>query len=429
MPLIMKMPFHSLFQFAICVMLVSCPEHLIAQTDTHTQVTAKGELIRPAVPDSVVTDPELKLYEFDGPLTTLRFGGGYMYEYAGFLQDAESKKQVTMQSGFKVRDARLTMGGKFKTKREITWKVGIMYDGEVKSWYLRESGVIFKLNKSWGSLFVGRTKEGYSLSKVMVGYAIWHSERNTGIDVIPILADGIKYFGFLEKPKIIWNIGLYNDWLSEGQGFSTYQYQFVSRIGFLPVYSGMYKPVLHIGLNYRYGKVKNGTIRVRSKPEVSGAPYFVDSDVFSSDYSNSIGGELYYRNGKFLFGSEYHMHQFHSPEKGNPIFKGGEAFVSYMFTGEIKPYMSNGGIFGFTKVKKSLFRGGLGAIEGMLRISNMDINDAQIEGGSYWRITPMVNWFLSDNIRLYLNYGYVVLKRYNTEGATQIFQSRVLFSF
>src|SRR5688572_24209711 len=89
----------------------------------------QGEVFRPATLDSVTQQPELKLNEFDGPLASLKFGGGIMYEYAGYDQDEESKSQVSPEAGHKLRDARFTMSGKFKTKREITYKVGIMYDG------------------------------------------------------------------------------------------------------------------------------------------------------------------------------------------------------------------------------------------------------------------------------------------------------------
>jgi phosphate-selective porin OprO/OprP len=70
-----------------------------------------------------------------------------------------------------------------------------------------------------GHLFVGRTKEGFSLSKVMVGYTGWTMERQMAIDVIPILADGIKWLGYLPKQKILWNIGAYGDWLSKNESF------------------------------------------------------------------------------------------------------------------------------------------------------------------------------------------------------------------
>jgi phosphate-selective porin OprO and OprP len=41
----------------------------------------------------------------------------------------------------------------------------------------------------------------------------------------------------------------------------------------------------------------------------------------------------------------------------------------------------------------------------------------------------MVNWHLSDNIRLELAYGYGRLDRFDLRGATQFFQSRIQFTF
>jgi len=40
-------------------------------------------------------------------------------------------------------------------------------------------------------------------------------------------------------------------------------------------------------------------------------------------------------------------------------------------------------------------------------------------------VTPLVNWFLSDNLRLAAVYGYGVLDRFGLQGATQFFQFRI----
>jgi phosphate-selective porin OprO/OprP len=37
----------------------------------------------------------------------------------------------------------------------------------------------------------------------------------------------------------------------------------------------------------------------------------------------------------------------------------------------------------------------------------------------------MVNWHLSDNVRLEMNYGYGSLNRFGLSGATQFFQTRL----
>ena len=83
---------------------------------------------------------------------------------------------------------------------------------------MRESGVMVDVPELKGNIFVGRTKEGFSLNKVMVGYAGWTMERSTMSDAsIPILADGIKWLGYSPNHRWIWNVGFYGDWLSKNK--------------------------------------------------------------------------------------------------------------------------------------------------------------------------------------------------------------------
>src|SRR6185295_6044054 len=82
-------------------------------------------------------------------------------------------------------------------------------------WFVRETGVMINVPELWGNIFIGRTKEGFSMNKVMNGYAGWTMERQMALDVIPILADGIKWLGYLKKQRIFWNVGAFGDWLSE----------------------------------------------------------------------------------------------------------------------------------------------------------------------------------------------------------------------
>src|SRR4051812_40575895 len=161
--------------------------------------------------------------EFDGPVSTLKLSMGFMGDYAAYKQDAVSKEQFSLDPEFKVRDFRVILSGKIKNNRDITWRAGIMYDGQTHSWLLRETGVMINFPKIDGYIFVGRTKEGYSLVKVMNGHSIWGLERPMHVDIIPILADGIKYLGYLPKQHIVMNIGAFANWFSSKQSFSTYQ--------------------------------------------------------------------------------------------------------------------------------------------------------------------------------------------------------------
>jgi phosphate-selective porin OprO and OprP len=367
---------------------------------------------------------------FNGRFTTFKFGGGFLYEYAGYSQNEEGKSQMdsigtVLEPAFAVRDLRLVASGQLKTKRTINWKIGAMYDGPSSSWFIRESGIMVGVPELLGSFFVGRTKEGFSLNKVMNGYCGWTLERQMAIDVIPILADGVKWLGYLPKQRILWNLGVFTDWLSEGQSFSTFKWQTALRIGWLPIYSAEENTVLHLGINYRYGEPVGGEMRVRSRPEANPAPRFIDTEVFQSDHSNHIGGEAYYKSGPWMFGSEFYWHHFKSAIANDPLFFGGDVVVSYMITGESRPYYTSTSIFGFVPVKKSVFKGGPGAWEVLFRASTLDLDGGTIKGGKFWRVTPMVNWYLSKDVRFELAYGYGVLDRFNLKGTTQFFQCRI----
>jgi phosphate-selective porin OprO/OprP len=367
---------------------------------------------------------------FNGRFTTFKFGGGFLYEFAGYSQNKEARQQMDsigspLESTFATRDFRLVASGQLKTKRTISWKFGMMYDGPSGAWFIRETGVMVGVPELWGNIFVGRTKEGFSMNKVMNGYSGWTMERQMAIDVIPILADGVKWLGYLPKTRIFWNAGIYTDWLSEGQSFSTYKWQTATRIGWLPIYSKEDKTVLHVGINYRYGELLGGKIRVRSRPEANPAPRFIDTGDFQTNQSNHIGGEVYYSSGPWMFGSEFYWHRFNSSAVNDPLFFGAEAVVSYIMTGESRPYNTATGILGFVPVNKSVFKGGPGAWELLFRYSTLDLNGGTLQGGKFWRITPMINWYLSKDVRFELAYGYGVLDRFNLNGATQFFQARL----
>jgi phosphate-selective porin OprO/OprP len=404
-------------------------------TPPPAEPTLEGEI---EAGEAEVAAPRRKLVrwnELDGPITTFRFGAGLIYEGAWFSQDEASQEQFDLEPEDKVRDFRVLLKGRFKTKRPLTWTCGIMYDGASDSWLFRETGVMIAVPELWGHFFVGRTKEGFSLNKVMTGYAGWTLERATISDAtIPILADGIKWLGYLQKTRLLWNLGAYVDWLSHTQSFSTYSHQFVGRVAWLPIArergaSEKGPTLLHIGLNGRYGKVEDGELQLRSRPETNPAPYFVDTGKFPARDSRMAALEVYYRPGPLLVGGEYFVQKVKSPETGDPWFHGGDVVVSWLATGETRTYNTVGGYFKSVSPARTVFEGGPGAVELVGRLSYIDLDGGTLRGGRFWRFTPMVNWHLSDNLRLEVAYGYGTLDRFDLRGKTQFFQSRIQMVF
>jgi phosphate-selective porin OprO/OprP len=364
--------------------------------------------------------------EYDLPGTTFRFGGGILLDAAAYAQDADSKAQIAMEPDAGLRDFRILLKGRFKTARPFSWSLGYMYDGTDKEWRFRQTGVMIGFPELSGSLFIGRTKEGYSLIKVMVGYHGWTMERSPALDAfVPILADGLKWMGYHPGPRIFYNLGYYGDRLSEEEKFSTYDRQAVARIGWLPILSEKDGRLLHVAVMARDGTPDEGTIQVRSRPEAYLAPYFLDTGKIASEHARTTGVESYYRSGPWLFGGEYNW-QAVDPDGGRQVvFQAGDAVLAWIITGETRPYNAPGGYFEAVSPERTVFEGGPGAWEAVFHFSYTDFDAGPFQGGKFWRFTPMVNWHMSDNLRLELAYGYGTLDRFDLEGHTQFFQFRL----
>jgi hypothetical protein len=77
-------------------------------------------------------------------------------------------------------------------------------------------------------------------------------------------------------------------------------------------------------------------LQLRTRPEVFESPYFVDTGKFPATQTRISGIEAYYRPHSLLVGTEYFFDKVKSPEKGNPSFNGGDVFISWLPTGEVR---------------------------------------------------------------------------------------------
>ena len=368
----------------------------------------------------------LNRLRLDLGFTTFALGGGLLYDGAIFQPDSTSEDHFKLEPSIKVRDMRLLLSGKLHTKRAITWQAGIMRDMPTKTWLVRQTGFMIAVPEIWSHFFIGRAKEGFSLNKVMTGYDGWSMERLPFNDAtVPLLADGIKWLGITPNRHFFWNFGLFTDWLSEGQTFSSYNNQVVLRTGWVPLVSDSGGTLLHLGLNFRAGDANQDSLQLKSKPESFLSPSFIDTGRIPADGSWQIGPEAYYRAGSLLLGGEYSVQKVHSFEENNPTFHGGEVVIAWLPTGETRTYNTIGSYFRAISPLKTVIQGGPGAWEPVVKFSYSDLSNGVIDGGVLRRLTPMLNWHLTDNVRLEFAYGFGILDRFGTRSKTHFFQSRL----
>jgi phosphate-selective porin OprO/OprP len=365
--------------------------------------------------------------EWDLGFTTFRAGGGLLFDVAAYAQDSVSREQFPkLNAQFKLRDARFLFGGRFKTSRPFTWQAGIMYDGNTQKWFIRQTGFMVGVPEIYSSFFVGRAKEGFSLNKVMVGYDGWSMERLPFTDAtIPLLADGVKWLGYLPRFHWFWNLGAFTDVISAGQTFSSYNHQFVVRTGWTSLSADSSGTLFHAAMNFRAGSIHHDSLQLKSKPEAFPAPNFIDTGEIPAQSAMTLGPELYYRPGRLLLGGEYYWERVRSEATGNPWFHGGEFVIAWLTTGETRSYNVIGNYFREVSPDSTVVQGGPGAWAPMIKFSYSNLTNGPVQGGIFWRITPMLNWYLTDNVRLEFGYGYGELTRFGARGATQFFQSRI----
>ncbi len=245
--------------------------------------------------------------EYNLGFTTIAIGAGFLIDYATSNQDSLSRDQFHLVRQAKVRDSRFLLSGNFHTDRATTWQTGLFYDFSTSKWLVRQTMIAVAVPEIWGQIHIGRMKEGISLNRVMVGYDGWTLERFTFSDAaIPLLADGVKWVGYSPKAHLIWNLAGFTDWLSSRETFTYYRDQVVGRLAYLRMDSDTAGKLLHIGAGLHVGHPEHDTLQLKSKPEVSTAPNFIDTGKFPATLGKIGGLEVYYRAGSVLVGSEYY---------------------------------------------------------------------------------------------------------------------------
>ena len=423
----------SLHKCHVVIGLIAVGSTLFFSSVARAQDQTTDEAIEQAVAaeDEPIPPSDQKLMhwsDYKGEHATFHFGYNAMYDFVGYNQDPGSVAQWGLLNNpdSKLRDLRLLFSGTFpKSKHLLEWKAGYMRDGVNNTWLFRETGVIAAVPKIWGHVFIGRTKLGVSMIKQMSGASIMGLERAEIEDmIIPIQNDGIRWMAYLPKQHLVWNLGYFNETVLKNPLYPFMDQQYAARVIWLPLLSQTDGKVLHLAMNLKYGNPKDGKTQLKARPEASTAPYFLDTGIFPAEHEKVIGPEVWYRDNSLLLGGAYYFVGTEAPEE-NHQFQGGDACASWLMTGEVRRYNTRGGLFDFVYPKSSFFKGGTGAFEATIHATYTNVDSGAIQGGKFWRVSPMLAWYPSYEFRFTIGYGYGVLDRFGKHGGTQFFQIRL----
>ena len=223
-------------------------------------------------------------------------GGRIPFDYATYSQDDASKAQMDIEPLDDLRDFRLLFKGKLPIPG-VTYMLGYMYDKVKEDWRFRQTGIMVELRKAHGNLFVGRTKEGFSTSKIIVGYqgrtASAPPSTTLSFRSWQTASSGPRHHErqARARPRILLERA------NTERVFSSTALASGTRL-WLPL-AGTDKGVLHIALQARHALSTDGELHYRSKPESDQSQaYAIDTGKFAADSANAYGFETYYRPGR-----------------------------------------------------------------------------------------------------------------------------------
>jgi len=179
-----------------------------------------------------------------------------------------------------------------------------------------------------------------------------------------------------------------------------------ARITYAPLLSD--NRLVHIGasgMRQHFGADAGQDFRLRQRPEVHlFSTRLLDTGGIDADDSSTLGIEFAAVAGPLSAQAEYLRKRVDYSEQPSATFDGFYTYLSWLVTGESRPYSASSGKFGRIRPHKELASGGPGALELALRYSTLDLSDGPALGGEAANITLGLNWYMTDYAKLAFNW-------------------------
>lgn len=321
-----------------------------------------------------------------------------------------------------IRRTRLYVKGKLLKNLAYEVEYSLTGGGKWKDLYLVYTGLPDDL-----ILTLGHTKESFGLE------ALTSSKYNTFMErALPDIFISDRKLGLLlswEKHKknnygFGASLGAFgssiNDLEGEDGKYSitarTYQSTYLSK-----------KSFFHIGLSGAYNNIGDQKHKLSTRAESHLGSKILKSKISHTDDTLRYGVEAVYQNGSFSLQSEYLYDSINTIKDETYNFSGWYAQMSYFFTDDARRYKLKEGVYGRIKPNHSVEKSGMGAWEGALRISSIDLNDLDEKNGEAYEYTAGLNWYLIENMRIMAN--YIVTDLDDESETPEIFQLRLQYDF
>ena len=359
--------------------------------------------------DGSVAENGFGLKSKDGN-TTAQFTGRLHMDYRQYSPDyGTSQTTDSYQNLAEVRRARFGVRGQFQKdfKYQLLANFGNDVGASATSSTMDEMWVNYAANPEMQFQF-GLFKMPFSLEQMTSSNNIDFMERsligNTDGEFIPAKETGFMVHG-IPKPGLLYQVALSRGRANKDATNDGFDYigRVVTNVAEL---QGSKAYVLHLGAAYSMGDIKGGVTPASGRTEARSQSAWFTGPALSGDTVRTRQGleAAFAYNGLKLQGEQFNFK--YDPTTGsNQEIKGYYVQAVYNLTGESHNYKD--GIFNWIKPNNPTDKGGRGAWQVGVRMSEFDASDIAVATGKSNRATAMtygVTWFATDNLRFMLNY-------------------------
>ncbi|MCB9828851.1 MAG: hypothetical protein H6806_03665 [Planctomycetes bacterium] len=363
----------------------------------------------------------------------LKIGGRIMFDAAFYSDDDYTAATgVDLEDGVEFRRLRLYNSGKIG--KHVAFKLQIDWSTAPDEFTLKDCYIdLAKLKDCFGCGFpdlrFGHFKVPFSLEEQTSSKYITFMERSLANTFSPGRQNGMMAYDSLLGGRLNYGVGVFANDTDDGEdgNFEQNGYSYAARVTWTPWWDCECKcKRWHIGASI-WQREDIDQVRYRSRPEshvTSHRP--VDTGTFDAEGTTHIGFETGLIYGPWTVSGEYIIAQVDSVAAGDPEFSAWYGQVSYWITGECTTYKH--GYFDRVEPccdwldEDCCCKGGW---QIAARVSNIDLNDGNFQGGEMMTYTLGLNWHLNPNARIMFNAVYADVD--STRGAQPVDETFLAF--
>jgi phosphate-selective porin OprO/OprP len=359
--------------------------------------------------DGSVTENGIGLKSKDGN-NTIQLTGRLHMDYRQYSPDYGTGQTTdSYQNLAEVRRSRFGVRGQFAKdfKYQLLANFGNDAGSSSTTTTADEMWVNYAANPEVQFQF-GLFKMPFSLEQLTSSNNIDFMERsligNTDGEFIPAKETGFMLHG-TPKPGLLYQVALSRGRANKDATNDGFDY--IGRVATnIAELQGSKAYTLHLGAAYSTGEIKSGVIPASGRTESrSQSGWFTGSALSGTTTRTRQGLEAAFAyNGLKLQGEHFQFN--YDPATGtDQKINGYYVQAVYNLTGESHVYKD--GIFNWVKPNNPIDKGGRGAWQVGVRMSEFDASDITVATGKSNRATAMtygITWFATDNLRFMLNY-------------------------